>query len=297
MPAHRARRLRRAAVRPGAAPAVRLRAAGGPQRGAGRRGRARHPHQGVVGALVGRRRARGDPERRQHRAGAARPLAAAVGAPAGVDGGRALRGQRARGAPGPGRAVDARVGAAPDRARGLPARALPRLPPGALPLAGQGAAPGLPAAAVRPRLPRRRRWSRPGNVYNRSWEQRLGADPAIIRTIYNGVDPAQFAKVENEPPVPTISWAGRIDPIKDLHTLLRAFAVVRRDGARGAPAAVRGGAGRGGGLPAVVPGPRRGAGRGRRGRASRAGSSRSGTPTPRAGSSCCRASPRASPTP
>lgn len=68
----------------------------------------------------------------------------------------------------------------------------------------------------------------PGNVYNRSWEQRLGADPAIIRTIYNGVDPAQFAKVENEPPVPTISWAGRIDPIKDLHTLIRAFAVVRR---------------------------------------------------------------------
>ncbi len=69
----------------------------------------------------------------------------------------------------------------------------------------------------------------PGNVYNRAWEQRLGADPGIIRTIYNGVDPAQFTKVEDEPPVPTISWAGRIDPIKDLHTLLRAFALVRRD--------------------------------------------------------------------
>ena len=69
----------------------------------------------------------------------------------------------------------------------------------------------------------------PGNVYNRSWEQRLGADPGIIRTIYNGVDPAQFAQVESEPTVPTISWAGRIDPIKDLHTLLRAFAIVRRE--------------------------------------------------------------------
>jgi len=68
----------------------------------------------------------------------------------------------------------------------------------------------------------------PGNVYNRSWEQRLGADPAVIRTIYNGVDPADFAQVEGEPAVPTISWAGRIDPIKDLHTLLRAFAVVRQ---------------------------------------------------------------------
>ena len=69
----------------------------------------------------------------------------------------------------------------------------------------------------------------PGNVYNRSWEQRLGADPTLIRTIYNGVDPAEFAQVEDEPPVPTISWAGRIDPIKDLHTLLRAFAIVGRE--------------------------------------------------------------------
>lgn len=68
----------------------------------------------------------------------------------------------------------------------------------------------------------------PGNIYNRAWEQRLGADPDIIRTIYNGVDPAQFEKAGSEPPVPTISWAGRIDPIKDLHTLLRAFALVRR---------------------------------------------------------------------
>ena len=67
----------------------------------------------------------------------------------------------------------------------------------------------------------------PGNVYNRSWEQRLGADPRSIRTIYTGVDPAQFAQVDDEPALPTISWAGRIDPIKDLHTLLRAFAVVR----------------------------------------------------------------------
>ena len=66
----------------------------------------------------------------------------------------------------------------------------------------------------------------PGNVYNRAWEQRLGADPGIIRTIYNGVDPADFAQVENEPSIPTISWAGRIDPIKDLHTLIRAFALV-----------------------------------------------------------------------
>lgn len=69
----------------------------------------------------------------------------------------------------------------------------------------------------------------PGNVYNKAWEQRLGADPTRIRTIYNGVDPADFAQVESEPAVPTISWAGRIDPIKDLHTLLRAFALVVKE--------------------------------------------------------------------
>jgi glycosyltransferase involved in cell wall biosynthesis len=32
-----------------------------------------------------------------------------------------------------------------------------------------------------------------------------------------------------EPEVPTLSWAGRIDPIKDLETLIRAFALVRAE--------------------------------------------------------------------
>jgi polysaccharide biosynthesis protein PelF len=68
----------------------------------------------------------------------------------------------------------------------------------------------------------------PGNVFNTRWEEQLGADPARIRTIYNGVDPADFPAVASEPKVPTISWAGRIDPFKDLETLLRAFALVRR---------------------------------------------------------------------
>lgn len=68
-----------------------------------------------------------------------------------------------------------------------------------------------------------------GNVYNRQWEQQLGADPGLIRTVYNGVDPAEFPAVEGEPAVPTVSWAGRIDPIKDLETLLRSFALVRRE--------------------------------------------------------------------
>jgi glycosyltransferase involved in cell wall biosynthesis len=69
----------------------------------------------------------------------------------------------------------------------------------------------------------------PGNAYNRRWEERLGAEPSRIRTVYNGVDPACFPAVDGEPAAPTISWLGRIDPVKDLETLLRAFALVRRD--------------------------------------------------------------------
>ncbi|MFF4578511.1 GT4 family glycosyltransferase PelF [Streptomyces sp. NPDC001373] len=67
----------------------------------------------------------------------------------------------------------------------------------------------------------------PGNRYNRLWEEEGGADPQAIRTVYNGVDPAAFPPAGPEPDVPTLSWAGRVDPIKDLETLIRAFALVR----------------------------------------------------------------------
>jgi polysaccharide biosynthesis protein PelF len=66
----------------------------------------------------------------------------------------------------------------------------------------------------------------PGNVYNKRWEAELGADVSRIRTVYNGVDPAVFPVLTEEPDVPTISWVGRIDPVKDLETLLRAFSLV-----------------------------------------------------------------------
>ena len=66
----------------------------------------------------------------------------------------------------------------------------------------------------------------PGNVYNKRWEEQLGADGDKVRTVYNGVDPAAFPALTDEPEVPTISWVGRIDPIKDLETLIRAFALV-----------------------------------------------------------------------
>jgi polysaccharide biosynthesis protein PelF len=69
----------------------------------------------------------------------------------------------------------------------------------------------------------------PGNVYNRRWEEKLGAEPKRIRTVYNGVDPANFPALTGEPGAPTISWVGRIDPIKDLETLLRAFSLVHHE--------------------------------------------------------------------
>jgi glycosyltransferase involved in cell wall biosynthesis len=42
------------------------------------------------------------------------------------------------------------------------------------------------------------------------------------------VDPEHFPPAGAEPAAPTISWAGRIDPIKDVETLVHAFALVRK---------------------------------------------------------------------
>jgi polysaccharide biosynthesis protein PelF len=69
----------------------------------------------------------------------------------------------------------------------------------------------------------------PGNVYNRRWEAQLGADASRTRTVYNGVDPAWFLSLADEPEVPTISWIGRIEPLKDIETLVQAFALVHRE--------------------------------------------------------------------
>jgi len=63
--------------------------------------------------------------------------------------------------------------------------------------------------------------------YNRLWEQASGAHGTKIRPIYNGVEPEQFPAPSPEPSTPTLVWLGRIDEIKDVETLLRAFALVR----------------------------------------------------------------------
>ncbi|MFE0703587.1 GT4 family glycosyltransferase PelF [Streptomyces sp. NPDC058872] len=69
----------------------------------------------------------------------------------------------------------------------------------------------------------------PCNQYNRRWEERGGAPAARIRTVYNGVDPALFPEAGPEPEIPTLSWCGRVDPIKDLETLIRSYAICRAE--------------------------------------------------------------------
>ena len=69
----------------------------------------------------------------------------------------------------------------------------------------------------------------PGSNYNHRWELQMGARPDRIRTIYNGPDPDQFTPTMAQKPdgvPPTVVWLGRIDPLKDLETLIRAAAIV-----------------------------------------------------------------------
>ncbi|MEV0596388.1 GT4 family glycosyltransferase PelF [Nonomuraea cavernae] len=67
----------------------------------------------------------------------------------------------------------------------------------------------------------------PHSSYNKRWQVHNGADPDRIRIMYNGVDPYDFPLAETEPETPTLVFMGRVDPLKDLHTLIRAFAIVR----------------------------------------------------------------------
>lgn len=71
----------------------------------------------------------------------------------------------------------------------------------------------------------------PGNTHARRWQERCGADRARIRTVYPGMDATRFAEVGESPERAdphTLVWVGRIEPAKDLISLLHAFAEVRR---------------------------------------------------------------------
>jgi polysaccharide biosynthesis protein PelF len=67
----------------------------------------------------------------------------------------------------------------------------------------------------------------PGSEYNRRWQIQVGAESDDIQPVHNGVDPALFPAATQEPDEPTLAWAGRVDPLKDIETLVRAFALVR----------------------------------------------------------------------
>jgi glycosyltransferase involved in cell wall biosynthesis len=69
----------------------------------------------------------------------------------------------------------------------------------------------------------------PGSNYNHRWELRNGAEPERIQTIYNGPDPDEFTPVLQPRPAgepATVVWLGRIDPLKDLETLIKAASIV-----------------------------------------------------------------------
>ncbi|MFF0713135.1 DUF3492 domain-containing protein [Streptomyces bauhiniae] len=72
----------------------------------------------------------------------------------------------------------------------------------------------------------------PGSSHARRWQERCGADRARIRTVHPGMDADRFAEVGEAPDradADTLVWVGRIEPGRDLVSLLHAFAEVRKE--------------------------------------------------------------------
>ncbi|NUP23165.1 MAG: DUF3492 domain-containing protein [Streptomyces sp.] len=72
----------------------------------------------------------------------------------------------------------------------------------------------------------------PGNGHARRWQERCGADREKQRTVYPGMDASRFAEVGEAPECAdpdTLVWVGRVEPAKDLVSLLHAFAEVRKE--------------------------------------------------------------------
>lgn len=65
--------------------------------------------------------------------------------------------------------------------------------------------------------------------YNTRWEKRFGVEDKAIKVIYNGVDKNLFSplKSQNTNIHPTVVTVARIDPLKDIVTLMRSAAIVR----------------------------------------------------------------------
>lgn len=67
-------------------------------------------------------------------------------------------------------------------------------------------------------------------AYNADWEVALGVDRRRVRVVHNGLTSPELANLSPTPPPgpPTIGYVGRIDPLKDILTLIRAFNAVRQ---------------------------------------------------------------------
>ncbi|MFE7424862.1 glycosyltransferase [Streptomyces sp. NPDC057545] len=71
----------------------------------------------------------------------------------------------------------------------------------------------------------------PGDTHARRWQERCGAGREKLRTVHPGLDPARFATLGesgDSGPDDTLVWVGRVEPAKDLVTLLHAFEEVRK---------------------------------------------------------------------
>lgn len=72
----------------------------------------------------------------------------------------------------------------------------------------------------------------PGNAHARRWQERCGADREKLRTVYPGMDAARFTEVGESAECgdpDRLVWVGRVEPAKDLISLLHAFAEVRKE--------------------------------------------------------------------
>lgn len=67
--------------------------------------------------------------------------------------------------------------------------------------------------------------------YNTRWEQRFGVSKEKIETIYNGVDTnfIQSEPVLNSERCPTVVSVARIDPVKDIKSLIQTADIVRKE--------------------------------------------------------------------
>ncbi|WP_265561779.1 DUF3492 domain-containing protein [Streptomyces hygroscopicus] len=72
----------------------------------------------------------------------------------------------------------------------------------------------------------------PGNAHARRWQERCGADRSKLRTVYPGMDASRFTDVGESADCAdprTLVWVGRVEPSKDLISLLHAFAEIRKE--------------------------------------------------------------------